>query len=321
MFLVCGEALFDVFVGAESGRGLQLSAEPGGSPFNVALGLARLGQPVQFFGGIARDVLGDRLAAVLEAEGVDIGCCARLEAHTALGLVNTGADGQPEYAFYGHGSADRMLTIDHLPELGECVRAIHIGSFSTIVDPVAHTLDALVRRERERRLIAYDPNVRLNVEPSLERWRARIDTLAGLSHVIKISEEDVQLIYGDADRDALARHWLDAGACLVVVTRGAQGARAWNGVAYVDVDGIEVDVVDTVGAGDTFQAAMLSGLAGFDCLDPQAVAMLDAAALTCLLNESSRAAALTCMRRGADLPRRSELLSASAAAALAALPA
>lgn len=307
MFLVCGEALFDVFIGSETEASLHLDARPGGSPFNVAVGLARLGQPVAFLSGLARDMLGERLLRSLAKEGVDTGFCPRFDAPTTLGLVEVDAAGVPRYAFYGNGAADRLLSPEGLPRLDPGVRAIHVGSYATVVEPVASALETLVRRERSARLIAYDPNVRLNVEPALPRWRETVARLAGLAHLVKISEEDLHLLYGPADPAALAAGWLSAGAELVVVTRGARGASAWNRRTRADVAAPEVRPVDTVGAGDTFQAAMLAHLAETGQVDPAALRAMDQAALTRLLRFAAQAAALTCSRRGADLPRRAEL--------------
>lgn len=307
MFLVCGEALFDVFIGDETDKALHLDARPGGSPFNVAVGLARLGQPVAFLSGLARDMLGDRLARVLSREGVDTTPCPRFNAPTTLGMVELDAAGVPRYAFYGNGAADRLLSADQLPELGDDVRAIHLGSYATVVEPVATALETLVRRERERRLIAYDPNVRLNVEPSLARWRERADTLASLAHLVKISDEDIRLLYGEMDEATLAARWLAAGAKLVVVTRGADGASAWNTLGRADARAPRVATIDTVGAGDTFQSSMLAYLAETGRLEPAALASMDADTLVCLLAFAARAAAITCSRRGADMPRRAEL--------------
>lgn len=307
MFLVCGEALFDVFIGGETDQALHLDARPGGSPFNVAIGLARLGQPVAFLSGLARDMLGERLARTLVREGVDTRPCPRFDAPTTLGMVELDGQGVPRYAFYGNGAADRLLTAEDLPVLDPGVQAIHLGSYATVVEPVATALETLVRRERDARLIAYDPNIRLNVEPSLPRWRARVDTLAGLAHLVKISDEDLHLLHGAADEAALAAGWLAAGAELVVVTRGAQGASAWNRQGRADVAAPRITTVDTVGAGDTFQAAMLVHLAETGRLDPAALGSMDEAALAGLLHFAARAAAITCSRRGADLPRRAEL--------------
>ena len=308
MFLVCGEALFDVFIGDESDNALHLDARAGGSPFNVAVGLARLGQPVAFLSGLAKDMLGERLVRTLRREDVDTRLCPLFDAPTTLGMVELDAAGVPRYAFYGNGAADRLLTTEQLPVLGEEFGAIHIGSYATAVEPVASALEALVRRERQRCLIAYDPNIRLNVEPSVARWRERVDTLTGLAHLVKISDEDLHLLYGEGeDEAALAQRWLAGGCGLVVVTRGAKGASAWNARGRVDVPAPKITTVDTVGAGDTFQAAMLAHLAETGRLDPAALATLDASALARLVDFAARAAAITCSRRGADMPRRNEV--------------
>lgn len=308
MFLVCGEALFDVFIGSETDKALHLDARPGGSPFNVAIGLARLGQSVAFLSGLARDMLGERLAQTLVREGVDTRPCPRFDAPTTLGMVEVDGAGVPRYAFYGNGAADRLLSPEGLPVLDAGVRAIHLGSYATVVEPVATALETLVRRERKRRLIAYDPNVRLNVEPDLARWREKVKTLISLAHLVKISDEDLHLLYGDADESALAASWLASGARLVVVTRGGDGASAWNERGQVDVAAPRITPVDTVGAGDTFQAAMLAHLAEADSLSPAALGSMDKPALTRLLGFAAQAAALTCSRRGADMPRRAELM-------------
>ncbi|WP_374486440.1 carbohydrate kinase [Zoogloea sp.] len=310
MFLVCGEALFDVFINgnaAASSDVLKLEAHPGGSPFNVAIGLARLGQPVSFLAGISRDMLGERLVAKLRSEGVETSTVQRLAAPTTLGLVGLDDQGVPAYAFYGDGAADRRLDIAALPVLDPAIRAIHLGSYATVVEPTAGALETLVRRECGQRLIAYDPNVRLNVEPSLARWHARVDTLSTLAHLIKISDEDVRLLYDDLPPEDFARRMLARGARLVVVTRGADGAIAWTARASVQVPGVPVDLQDTVGAGDTFQAAMLTWLADGGRLSPDALETLGADDIAAMLGYAARAAALTCSRRGADLPRKEEV--------------
>lgn len=310
MFLVCGEALFDVFINGNAAAGsdaLKLEAHPGGSPFNVAIGLARLGQPVSFLAGVSRDMLGERLVAKLRSEGVDTATVQRLPAPTTLGLVGLDAQGVPAYAFYGDGAADRQLDIAALAQLDPAIRAIHLGSYASVVEPVADALEALARRECGQRLIAYDPNVRLNVEPSLVRWHARVDTLSTLAHLIKISDEDVRLLYDALPPEAFARRMLARGARLVVVTRGADGAIAWTARSSAQVPGVAVDMQDTVGAGDTFQAAMLAWLADCGRLSPEALETLGADELAGMLGYAARAAAITCSRRGADLPRKAEV--------------
>ena len=307
MFVVCGEALFDVFAAGDTPTGMTLDARIGGSPFNVAVGLKRLGQPVAFMGGVSRGFLGERLARALREEQVDERCVQWLDAPTTLSLVGVDAAGVPSYSFYGAGCADRLLPMSALDSLPAETQAIHFGSYAMVVDPVAGTQRALVEREHRQRVIAYDPNVRLNVEPALQRWRDTLDWMAARTHLLKVSDEDLALLYPGVALGELALRWRAAGVAAVVVTRGSEGALAWAGATEVVVALVRVPVLDTVGAGDTFQAAMLTALAERGAMQPDALRALPAETWQAVLGFAAQAAAITCSRRGADLPRRSEL--------------
>jgi fructokinase len=307
MFVVCGEALFDVFAAGDTATGMALDARVGGSPFNTAVGLARLAQPVALFSAVSRGFLGERLMRALAAEGVQTQAVQRNDAPTTLGLVGLDAQGVPSYAFYGEGGADRQLLPDALAALPAGIRAIQVGSYATVVEPVASTLRLLVERERPRALIAYDPNVRLNVEPDLARWRATLDWMLTRTGLLKISDEDLQLLRPGESPEAFAASALRQGVRLVVVTSGAQGAAGWTGQAHARVPTVPVDVIDTVGAGDTFQAALLTWLAEHGALAASSLQALSGAELESALGFAARAAAITCSRRGADMPRRGEL--------------
>ena len=311
MLMICGEALLDVFQGAETRTGLALDAVVGGSPFNLAVGLARLGQPAAFFSAVSTGFAGERLMRALVAEGVDTRAVARLDAPTTLSLVGLDAHGVPSYAFYGDGCADRLVDAAALARVPEALALVHLGSFATVVEPVASTQRALVERERAKAgagaLIAYDPNIRLNVEPALPRWRDQLEWMLPRTDLLKVSDEDLALLLPHETIDAFAARTLAAGAKLVVVTRGAQGAVGWNGFGRVAVDPIPVPVVDTVGAGDTFQAALITWLAEHEALTRSGLAALGLDAMGSALTFAARAAAITCTRRGADLPRRAEL--------------
>jgi fructokinase len=307
MFVVCGEALMDVFAAGETPTGMALDARIGGSPFNVALGLARMGQPVSFFGAVSSGFLGQRLLRALQVEGIDTTCAAQVDAPTTLSLVGLDSRGVPSYSFYGDAGADRMLPQTALANVPAGVRAVQVGSYAMVVEPVASTQRALIEREQGRSVIAYDPNIRLNVEPDLGRWRAALEWMVPRTHLLKVSDEDLGLLYPGTDVASLAKHWLAAGVSLVVVTQGSEGAQAWARAAHVNSAPHRVTVVDTVGAGDTFQAALLTWLAEHDRLAPQALVDWTEPELAALLDFAGRAAAITCSRRGADLPRRSEL--------------
>ncbi len=306
MIVVCGEALMDVFEAGATPTGVMLDARIGGSPLNVAIGLARLQQPVAFFGGVSTGFLGDRLWAALQSEGVDTGCAVRLPAPCTLGLVGLDAAGVASYAFYGQGTADRLLPVSAVARVPRAA-AFQFGSYAMVVEPVAATQRALVEREHARSLIAYDINVRLNVEPDLDRWRQALAWMLPRTHLLKMSEEDLALLFPGEDLETRVAQWLAAGVALVVVTRGAAGAWAWTPGQRLTVPPVATAVVDTVGAGDTFQAALLAGLAERNRLSAAGVGALGRTELGAVLGFAASAAAITCSRRGADLPRRLDL--------------
>jgi fructokinase len=310
MFLSCGDALFDCFsVPTDGPATIRLDGRVGGSPLNVAVGLARLGRSVGYFTKNSTDMFGRRILAFLNQEGVDTSLIVPTSMNSTLAMVELDKTGSASYAFYTGGTADRSLTQAELPpQLPAAIRAIHIGSYTTATEPTASSLVALVKRERERRFISYDPNIRPSIEPDLDVWRARIASLAGTAHLLKLSSEDAELLYPKQSLEHLAQDWISHGVRLVIVTKGGEGAMAFTGHGCsAAVPGIHVEVVDTVGAGDTFQAATLAWLERHDALGAASAADLDSDALRSLLSFGARAAAITCSRRGADLPFAAEL--------------
>ncbi|QLC73020.1 carbohydrate kinase [Pseudomonas sp. LPB0260] len=310
MYLVCGEALFDVFSLDEGARSsqLELQAIAGGSPFNVAVGLRRLAADSALFAGISTDFLGERLRKVLHEEGVSDAYLVPSDAPTTLAMVAVDAQGVPQYSFRGEGCADRMLGLEHLPALEARVRGIHVGSYSLVVTPVADTLFELVRRESDRRLISLDPNVRLGVEPSIELWRQRVEAFAAQAHLIKVSEEDLALLYPQRRPEDVVSQWLSQRCQLVFLTHGSDGASVHSRQhGRWAVPAQAVDTRDTVGAGDTFQAALLAYLSRHGLDSPQALATLSHRHIEAMLGYAVRAAAVTCSRIGPDLPYAHEL--------------
>ncbi|SEP46393.1 fructokinase [Methylobacterium sp. ap11] len=316
MILVCGEALIDLFVEtvrpAPDRGGLPALAVAGGSPFNLAIGLRRLGAESGFLAGLSSDAFGRMLADRLAAEGVDLAFAKESRRPTPLAVVSTGADGHPAYSFHAQSCAHADLAVADLPaSLPEAVRAIAMGSFSLVAEPVGTAYAALAAREARRRVISLDPNLRLGLIPDLDRWHARFADLAAQADIIKLSDEDLRAAYGvGADEGSIAQGWLQAGVALVVVTAGPDGARAYHAGGTVAVPGRRVAVIDTVGAGDTFHAALLARLDRDGRLARDALLHLDADALRDILSEAAAAAGITCTRLGADLPTRADLLAA-----------
>ncbi|MDR7056657.1 fructokinase [Pseudomonas koreensis] len=311
MYLVCGEALFDFF-SENDASGLaskvNFKAIAGGSPFNVAVGLRRLGVDSALFGGLSTDYLGRRLQQVLQEEGVRPDYLVDFAAPTTLAMVAVGTNGSPHYSFRGEDCADRQLSEAHLPTFGDEVRGLHIGSFSLVVQPIGDTLLKLVQRESGKRLISLDPNVRLNPEPNINLWRERIATLVQLADLIKVSDEDLSLLYPEQDPQNVIEGWLEHRCQIVFLTRGGDGATVFSRAhGSWSVPANQVQIADTVGAGDTFQAALITWLTEHSLDSVEGVQQLSREQIDGMLRFAVQAAALTCSKTGPDLPYRHQL--------------
>ena len=307
MFLSCGEALFDLFPSAETDTGFIFDARIGGSPFNVAVGLSRLGCGAALFTGLSSDPLGRRLERTLKDEGVDTTYLVSKQNQTTLALVGVGPNGIPQYSFYGHDAADCSVSETDLPELPRSVAAMHFGSYSLVVEPTGSSLLQLARRNHDGRLVSFDPNPRLNIEPDVGRWRRRVEAFSEIADLIKVSDEDLEMLFPGDDIDSAISRWSSRGVQLIVVTRGGDGALVSLRGEVFESSGRTVEVVDTVGAGDSFQAGLLCGLNELDKATKAGLSEVSLDECRRVVDFAMEAAAMTCTRRGADLPRRSEL--------------
>ncbi|HEY7765603.1 MAG TPA: carbohydrate kinase [Aestuariivirgaceae bacterium] len=309
MIVACGEALIDLFLYDRKGTALRAEAVAGGSPYNVAIGLARLGCPVAFCGGLSTDGFGEFLAMLLREEGVDLTYALRTPRLSTVSVVSTDERGQARYAFHGEGAADRGLTPHDLAfDLPPHVQALTFGSYTLAVEPVASAFHALMEREARRRVISIDPNIRPTVIGNLAGYDRHLLKFLRHATIVKASEEDIALLFGSAAKLAeVAEQWTKHGPSLVVITRGNRGATAFHRGCTIDVAARKVDVVDTVGAGDAFHAGFLASLAFAGELDRAAIAALPPESLERALHYGITAAAIACGRRGADLPTRREV--------------
>jgi fructokinase len=302
VIVVGGEALVDLV----EEHGL-LTPVPGGGPFNTAIALGRLGIPVAFLGTLSDDEYGGLLARLLLEAGVDVSLVRRSDAPTPLAIVHRHGDGENAYTFYLTGTALTDLPPEAVPALPEHATAIHVGTLGLAVDPPAAAFEALLDREARRRTIVLDPNVRPAVFGDQVAYRARFERLARLAHVVKLSEDDAAWIYPGLERGDVVEHVLALGPRLVAITMGMHGAVAASREGRARVPGVPITVVDTVGAGDVFGAALLAALVERDALDPSATRSLDDSLLEQALEFAVTASAITCTRRGAVPPSREEI--------------
>ena len=313
MILVCGEALLDLFAQSSDGSGAILQARIGGSALNVAIGLTRLGTPAAFFGGVSTDYLGTLLVDAMQEEGIDTSLMRRSSRPTPLVLVTPDTEGHPNYTFYAPESAERAVSLADLPlRVPVATQALALGSYALAVEPIGTALLTLAKREAARQVvISLDCNLRPAMVGALDAWRDRIESFARTATLIKLSEEDFVTGWGEKAQivDFVAR-WLAQGVRLVVMTRGAKGVIAWHQAGRVELPGRPVQVVDTVGAGDSFHAGLLARLAQRNLLRNDAVKTLDAVSIEDAVRYATIAASMTCGRQGANLPRRVEVEAA-----------
>ncbi|MEV6018071.1 MULTISPECIES: carbohydrate kinase [unclassified Streptomyces] len=300
MIVVAGEALIDL-VPQGSGALAGLLPRRGGGPYNTAVALGRLGSPTAFCSRVSRDAFGEALLEGLVEAGVDVSSVRRGGEPTTLAVATIGTDGSAAYSFYVEGTADRLFTTpDRLPDE---TRAVSFGTCSLVLEPGASAYEELMRTAAARGVFTtLDPNIRAGLIPDPDAYRARFKSWLPSVSLLKLSEEDARWLGGTP------LEWLAAGPSAVVITRGGDGLTAFTRDGSMhSVPGEPVDVVDTIGAGDTVNAALLHGLAVRNALSPSAVAELGARGWTELLGFAARAAAVTCSRAGAEPPYAHEL--------------
>lgn len=307
MILSCGEALIDMLPRTSTLGEAAFAPYAGGAVFNTAMALGRLGAPAGFFSGISTDMLGEILADTLTASKVDISHCARSARPTTVAFVKL-VNGQATYAFYDEATAGRMLALADLPVLGPEVQALFVGGISLVNDPAASTYEALQAREANARVTMIDPNIRPGFIAGKEaEYRARIERMIARADIVKLSDEDLHWLEGAGDLVTLARGILAKGPKIVFITEGAAGARAVTTMQDRFVAAQKVTVVDTVGAGDTFNAGVLAALHATGALTKARLAAVSDAELDAALTLGTRAAAVTVSRAGANPPWAHEL--------------
>ena len=306
MILCCGESLIDMLPRQATTGENAFAPHAGGAVFNTAIALGRLGAPVAMFTGLASDFFGDLLAETLASSKVSTQYVHRADAPCTVAFVKL-VDGHATYAFYDENTAGRMLSTDALPDLADDVNALFFGGISLVVEPCGATYEALMTREAANRVTMIDPNIRPGFIKDEAAYRARIDRMMGMADIVKLSDEDLAWLMGGEDIDANAAQVLAMGPKLVCITRGKDGASGYTANGRVDVAANAVTVVDTVGAGDTFNAGVLASLEQAGVLSKEGVANLSDEVIANALSLGARSAAITVSRAGANPPWTHEL--------------
>lgn len=313
MILCCGEALIDMVPDGDGFRPC-----PGGSPYNSAIAIGRLGAPVAFLGRLSTDFFGRSLVKRLAESGVRTDLIARTDQNSTLAFVSLEQRNEPQYAFYTEGTADRSFSAGDLPaKLPEEVDCILFGSISMTMEPVATTIEHLVQKEQGKRVVSFDPNVRPIMIKDREEYLRKVERWMGASTIVKISNADLEFLYPALSLDAAVERMLSLGPALAVVTLGKSGSTAVGkrgrggdrpgAIFRASVPVREVVVADTIGAGDTFHAGFLAWLETHGKMSRDALEALSEAELTEALAYANLAASLVCAKRGAEPPTKAEM--------------
>jgi fructokinase len=307
MILCCGEALIDMLPRETTQGEHAFAPYAGGAVFNTAIALGRLGAPAGFFSGLSTDLMGEILTERLRASNVDTALAARSGRPTTLAFVKL-VNGQATYAFYDENTAGRMLSEADLPALPDGVGTLFFGGISLVNDPAASSYATLMARAAAAgRVTMIDPNIRPGFITDAAAYRARIARMMAMADIVKLSDEDLHWLQGPGDAVALARGLIATGPRLVLVTEGARGARGVTATQDRFVAARRVAVVDTVGAGDTFNAGVLAALHAAGALNRAVLAGLPDEGIDAALSMGVRAAAVTVSRAGANPPWVHEL--------------
>lgn len=307
MIFCCGEALIDMIPSPTESGADGFVPHTGGAVFNTAIALGRLGVPVGMLSGVSTDLFGQQLVDALHASQVNTDALIRSDQPTTLAFVRLN-DGHATYTFYDEASAGRSFTAEDLPVLPDTASALYFGGISLCAEPAADAYRAQLESAAADHLIMLDPNIRPSFIQDEARYRSRIDAMVAKSDIIKVSDEDLDwLLPETVPIEDKARKMLARGPSLVIVTKGSAGADGYmaTGVAHVDVT--KVQVVDTVGAGDTFNAGVLAKLADLEILSKDGVQQAEVSQIEAALAFGAKVAAVTVSRAGANPPWLAEL--------------
>lgn len=306
MILCCGEALIDMLPRVSQEGELAFAPYAGGAVFNTSIALGRLDAKPGFFCGLSTDLFGEMLETKLSEAGVSSEFAFRSSRPTTLAFVRL-TDGHATYTFYDENSALRVMTEADLPKLPADVSALFFGGISLVGEPCGSAYEALMAREAASRVTMIDPNIRPTFITDREGYITRIKSMMAMSDVVKLSDEDLHWLEGKGDLDTLVGDLIERGTKVVLITQGSEGSVGYTADYRVHVPANKVEVVDTVGAGDTFNAGFLAGLQKANALDKATLAKLPEDILRDALAMGGRCAAITVSRAGANPPWAYEL--------------
>lgn len=306
MIICCGEALIDMIQQRSvDGKDLFLPIA-GGAIFNTAIALGRLGISTGFVSGISTDLFGDQIIQELEKSQVQTDYCIRSNQPSTLAFVKLNKE-IASYSFFDENSAGRNLSASAIPGLPEKLDAMHFGGISLISEPCGSAFEGIQSKNRNNTVISLDPNIRSDFIKNPTSHRTRILRMIGNSDIVKVSDEDLEWTCDGTNPNEMLKSWLLSGTTLVIVTKGGEGATAHASWGNIHIPAFEVEIVDTIGAGDTFNAGLLAGLKNQGLLSKQRLRQINSKELSAAIEYASKVAAYTVTQSGANSPTKDQI--------------
>ena len=306
MIITLGEAVMDFVPERNLDGALTFRPVPGGSAFNVALCLGRLGVPAGYLWAISTDPFGSRFVEALEESGVDTDRIVFTSRASTLAFIQN-RDGKPLFSIYDAESAGRNFDPTDASALSDDVALLHMGSYVLGTEPVGNHLEEFANDEVDNRLISLDLNIRADLIDDVDLYRQRLTRMIDLADIVKASADDIDWLYPEQPPEAVMEFWLESGATIAIITRDSDGVQIATDETVLSKPAHSVDVKDTVGAGDAFMAGFLAGLEDTGVLTPEGFKGLNDDRLEHATILGQRCAAYVCAQTGADMPWRYEI--------------
>lgn len=305
MILCCGEALIDMIPTKANGEDAYLP-KVGGAVYNTAIALGRMGASPFFLGSISNDIFGKKILSELEESKVNTSLCLKSDSNSTLAFADV-KDGTTTYLFIDENSANKNIKLNNLEKLSEEIKTLYIGGISLMSEPSGTEIEAFIYKESKDKVVFFDPNIRPNLICNKEVYMKRFENILAQSDIVKVSHEDLEWLYPNSDTNEIQKLWLKLGVSLVVLTKGSKGAVVKTNFYEVNSISKRVKVVDTIGAGDIFNAAFLFSLQRSGTLCKDNIKNVSSLTIKESLDFANKVAAISVTRVGANPPYLSEI--------------
>lgn len=305
MIVCSGEALIDMIPTKCANEEIAYVPKIGGAILNTSIALGRLGANVSFLGSVSNDVFGDMILDELKKSKVNTSLCMETSSHTTLAFA-TIKNGTTTYSFFDENSSNKNISLENI-SLDDEVNSLYVGGISLMSEPNGSEIELFINKESSNKVVFFDPNIRPSFISNKENYMKRFENILSQTDIIKVSDEDLEWICPNKTFDEVCEKWLNLGVNIIILTKGSEGAIIKTKDSLIVASGQKVQVVDTIGAGDIFNAGFLFLLSQNEKFSKNDLINIDENFLKDSLNFAIKVAAISVGRTGANAPYFNEL--------------